>query len=156
MKEKQKGFTLIELLVVITIIAILAIAITVGYQSVRDSARDAKRIEIARSIATAQELYYNKHGHYAKTEGEPRYVVPKLLEEGFLSSNPADAKVSPNFNEPDSYSLWLKDFWVRGSWPQYGDRFAVRVANYGDDFCCTQNGCREIDHWNNCHERMDE
>jgi prepilin-type N-terminal cleavage/methylation domain-containing protein len=137
--EKQKGFTLIELLVVITIIAILAIAITVGYRTVKQSAYDAKRVETARSIATAQEIYYQQNSSYAD--------LAELIDQELLNSNPDE--LGDNYmphREGSSSGTWSSRYWVDAR----TNDFYVRVLNWGDDFCCTDEGCREVERFDSC------
>ena len=63
-KHSRKGFTLIELLVVISIIGLLSSVVLVSLNSARTKARDANKLQTARSIATALELYRSKNGVY--------------------------------------------------------------------------------------------
>jgi prepilin-type N-terminal cleavage/methylation domain-containing protein len=142
--RKQDGFTLIELLVVIAIIAILAISITIGYNSVRESAKNAKRIEIARSIATAEELYANVHNKYTDS-------ISTLVSEEFLNSHPDDGDITPD-------SEGYVDSWENGRWDRNdvlrtnssGSKFDVK-ARLDDEptiFCCSQDGCTEsVSNW---------
>lgn len=60
----SRGFTLIELLVVITIIGLLASTILASMQNSRIAARDAQRVQEARQLVTALELYRNQNGRY--------------------------------------------------------------------------------------------
>lgn len=62
--KKEKGFTLLELLVVIGIIGLLASIIVINLTSARKRARDTKRIADLRTLQTAMEDYYGKHGAY--------------------------------------------------------------------------------------------
>jgi len=66
------GFTLIEILVAMAIVGILASAALVGLSSVRQTARDTKRITDLRQVQTALELYYRREGSYptVQTWGE--------------------------------------------------------------------------------------
>jgi prepilin-type N-terminal cleavage/methylation domain-containing protein len=147
MKTKQEGFTLIELLVVIAIIAILAISITVGYQSVRKSAANAKRVEIARSIATAEELYYNANKTYTND-------IDDLISDGYLSSNPNDSGISPEYDDSiddgcrwDDVSGCSIGYVLRGN----SSGFAVRPRlDNGSFFCCNTGGCVDDVAWNEC------
>lgn len=49
-EQKRTGFTLAELLVVMTVMAILAIIITVGYNGLQQRARNANRIDSAKQF----------------------------------------------------------------------------------------------------------
>jgi prepilin-type N-terminal cleavage/methylation domain-containing protein len=60
----DRGFTLIELLVVIAIIGILAGIVLASLGSARTKGIDAARIEDAKSMKTAMELYYSTNGGY--------------------------------------------------------------------------------------------
>jgi len=136
--NKERGFTLIELLVVIAIIAILAIAITVGYSTVRKSARDAKRQETVRNIATAEELYYNQNGEYVGCgvfQGSC-----DLISDGFLNANPSDSDLGP----------------FTAQFADGGQGFAAYVKLEGADeeedvFCCTEDGCNVVASTEECN-----
>lgn len=52
-----RGFTLIELMVVVTVLAILASAVTVALNSGRYKGRDARRVDELNSILTMLETY---------------------------------------------------------------------------------------------------
>jgi type II secretion system protein G len=62
--ETQKGFTLIELLVVISIVGLLSSLALTSFSIARYKARDAKRVQDLRTIATALEMYYQDNGSY--------------------------------------------------------------------------------------------
>ncbi|TSC91490.1 MAG: pilin V [Candidatus Berkelbacteria bacterium Licking1014_96] len=68
--RRSKGFTLIELLVVIAIIGILAVLVLLALSSARQSARDAARKSVANSIATANEIYWDRNSDYAASVGD--------------------------------------------------------------------------------------
>src|SRR3990167_302257 len=63
-QQKKTGFTLIELLVSVAIISILVAIGVLTYNGARAQARDSKRVEDLKSIATALEAYYNQFGKY--------------------------------------------------------------------------------------------
>jgi prepilin-type N-terminal cleavage/methylation domain-containing protein len=69
MLNKKSGFTLIELLVVIAIIGILASVALSSLNTARVSARDGTRLQEARHLQTALELYRNKNGFYPCMNG---------------------------------------------------------------------------------------
>lgn len=81
----KRGFTLIELLVVISIIAILSVIAIVVYQETQKSARDAKRKQDLRAIATALEIYYQKNSSVYPLD-------PGNLSPTYISSVPTDPK----------------------------------------------------------------
>ena len=60
----KKGFTLIELLVVVAIIGMLSSVVLSSLNTARGNARDAKRLQDGRQVATAIELYYNTTNSY--------------------------------------------------------------------------------------------
>ncbi len=62
--RNNTGFTLIELLVVISIIAFLSSVISVTLTSARHKARDSNRIQNAKQISTALELYEQTNNTY--------------------------------------------------------------------------------------------
>ena len=62
--KSPKGFTLIELLVVIAIIGLLASVVLVSLSSARAKGRDGARVQEAKSITNALELYYTDHKSY--------------------------------------------------------------------------------------------
>lgn len=72
-KNIPKAFTLIELLVVIAIIGILSTLAIVALGNSRFKARDSKRLNDARSIVNALELYYADNNQYPSslTPGQP-------------------------------------------------------------------------------------
>jgi len=61
---EKHGFTLIELLVVISIIGVLASTVLASLDSVREKARDSRRISDLNQIRVALELYFADHGYY--------------------------------------------------------------------------------------------
>ncbi len=64
-----KGFTLIELLISVAIIAIISSVGFVSYSQSQMVARDAKRKQDLRAIATALEIYRQKNGQYPAETG---------------------------------------------------------------------------------------
>ena len=67
-RNLRAGFTIVEMLVVITVIAILAAVVTVGYGSVQENARDQARISDLEQIRLALNLYKQDHGSYPGEE----------------------------------------------------------------------------------------
>lgn len=63
-KQSQSAFTLIELLVIMSIIGLLSTAVTVGTNSARMNARDARRAQDVNGLQNAFELYYADNGVY--------------------------------------------------------------------------------------------
>jgi len=60
----KKGFTLIELLVVVAIIGMLSSVVLSSLNSARGNARDARRAQDGKQVATAIELRYNATNTY--------------------------------------------------------------------------------------------
>ncbi len=63
-KVQPKGFTLIELLIAITLVAIIASVGLVSYSQAQILARDARRKNDLRAIATAIELFYQQNKRF--------------------------------------------------------------------------------------------
>ena len=59
-----RGFTLIEILIVVSIIAILASSVLVGFGPTQKQGRDTRRISDLRQVQNALEIYYAKCGYY--------------------------------------------------------------------------------------------
>jgi prepilin-type N-terminal cleavage/methylation domain-containing protein len=68
--RRRRGFTLIELLVVVAIIGILAAAAIPTFGRIKQRSFDSQIRADARSVADAQELYYNDQGTYASDVGD--------------------------------------------------------------------------------------
>ncbi|MFN3188120.1 MAG: type II secretion system protein [Candidatus Paceibacteria bacterium] len=66
---QKAGFTLIELLVVIAIIGILASVVLSSLSSARAGARDSQRVQVAKQLQIALEMYRNDNGSYPTTGG---------------------------------------------------------------------------------------
>ena len=63
---RTKGFTLIELMVVVSIISLLSSIVLTAVGTVREKARDTRRLEDMRQILIALELYRDTHGTYPR------------------------------------------------------------------------------------------
>jgi prepilin-type N-terminal cleavage/methylation domain-containing protein len=67
--KQKSGFTLIELMVVVAIVGLIATAVLASMQSSRIAARDAQRVQEARQLVSALELYRNQNGRYPCSGG---------------------------------------------------------------------------------------
>lgn len=90
------GFTLVELLIVISIIGILSSITVVSVGSVRQMARDSKRLADIKQLQTALELYFNRVGgyptplpearNYSMYIGDPAHSILCAVPQGFVGS----------------------------------------------------------------------
>ncbi|MCX6811817.1 MAG: prepilin-type N-terminal cleavage/methylation domain-containing protein [Candidatus Berkelbacteria bacterium] len=92
--KRSKGFTLIELLVVIAIIGILAVLVLLALSSARASARDAARKSVANSIATANEIYWDRNSDYAASVGHTAIGPPAVCDVPAIPPDPAAASLT--------------------------------------------------------------
>lgn len=116
--KKSLGFTLIELLIVISIIGVLAAVGFVSYSASQSKARDSKRKQDLRSLATALELYYGVNrsypisgSDYSISTSNPDTWIPGLLAPSkFINVLPVDPINSgdPKTDNTTSfgYSYW--------------------------------------------------
>lgn len=113
----QRGFTLIELLMVIAIIGLLASITLTSVATVRDKARDTRRVTDVKQLAGAVELYRLANGTY------PVATVPTLAIPGvsptYVSSIPA-APSPPAKNCTSTQNQYL---------------YQSDGTNYGIQFC---------------------
>jgi len=65
--SSHRGFTLIELLVVVAIIGLLASTVLAALGTTRSKSRDTQRVQEAREMMKALELYRNKNNGYPCT-----------------------------------------------------------------------------------------
>lgn len=88
------GFTLIELLVAITIVAIVASIGFITYATAQRNARDARRKQDLRSIATALELYYqgNSQQFPSANVNDSQPAWDTWLPSKYINKMPKDPK----------------------------------------------------------------
>ena len=86
----QRGFTLIELLVVMTIIAILAVAMSVAFLRTSQSARDTTRKADLRNLGTKMEEYFKDKGAYPA-------ALTDLTGGGYVTKLPKDPKTKADY-----------------------------------------------------------
>ncbi len=79
----KKGFTLIELMISITILAIISSIGFVTYSNSQITARDGKRKQDLRAIATALELYYQTNKRYPC----PVSATPGITSNAWVNSS---------------------------------------------------------------------
>lgn len=102
-KLRVCGFTLIELMVTVSIISLLASIVLTSINDARAQARDVQRINDAKSIQNALELYRAEYGVLPggeefyqgigcpdETENSLELLLQSLVDEGFLSQIPRD------------------------------------------------------------------
>ena len=80
--KKSPGFTLIELLMVIAIIGVLATLASIALASVKNKARDARRISDIKQMQAALDLYFNEELRYPTdtvTAGKAAFIVGQPL-----------------------------------------------------------------------------
>ena len=135
--KREKGFTLIELLVVIAIIGILAVLVLLALSSARASARDAARKSVANSIATANEIYWDRNSAYAASIGESAV--------GVCANPAADSLVGASLLGCPTQSAW--DGSANVTWQSRytgGDStwsVSSVLERVGGTFTCNQDGC---------------
>ena len=93
-KKEHRGFTLIELLVVISIISLLSSVVLASLSSARMKARDTLKVQEAKQLRTALEMYFNDNGSYPRADTE----VP-------LSNTTFKTALAP-YLKIDSNPLW--------------------------------------------------
>lgn len=89
----KRGFTLIELMVVMSVVSVLATAISTAVSSVRTRSRDSIRKQSLTELRTALELYHSTYNQYP-FPGEGNYWYssnpggdPPNEQGGFLNGN---------------------------------------------------------------------
>lgn len=109
-KTKKQGFSLIELMVTMGIIGLLSVISVVTIGNVRSNARDTKRINDIRQLATALEMYEIDHGAYPSCSGKSNdltggwytCLVPALAD--YVSPLPQDPQNTPQVYSYEYFS----------------------------------------------------
>ena len=102
LKYQKSSFTLIELLIVIAIIGLLSMLIMVSVSSVRQKARDTRRVSDLKQISIALEQYYNDKGVFPSGNYDSRNLDQWNTFSGFLSPEYIESvPVDPMNNKGD-------------------------------------------------------
>ncbi len=105
-REYRRGFTIVELLIVIVIIGILATITIVSFNGIQAKARDSQRLQDAKTIVQALEIYKTQNGVYPdevqtvgaggweiSTDGtNPTNFLPILVSSNTISKVPLDPR----------------------------------------------------------------
>ncbi len=126
--SRNTGFTLIELLVVIAIIGILAGVVLISLNSVRERARDSRRITEINSLITAIDAYIIAEGELPGGADNAGVEVSSscssdfkddLINRGYMSDAPSDPKgdsICSNFGDDDFFYGWDSSHCCEGSY----------------------------------------
>ncbi|MBI2022767.1 type II secretion system protein [Candidatus Daviesbacteria bacterium] len=157
--ENKKGFTLIELLVAISIIAIVSSVGLLSYAKFQSLARDTKRKNDLRSIATALEVYYQKNNRYpcsftGQTSSSNQPWISDIdaagcqatqtpLDRNYINELPTDPlKNNYSQSNPDSYGyLYQTPKLSGGTCPIADGQYYIltaRLENQSDGEACSQ------------------
>lgn len=82
----RKGFTIVELLIVIVIIAILAAITAVSYNGIQARARDATRLQDAKSIEKGLRQYLAYNGNFFSHTTTSWETSPAVAPGSFMSA----------------------------------------------------------------------
>ena len=128
-QKSQKGFTLIELLVVIAIIGLLSSVVLASLDKARAKARDSYRLQSAKSLITALELYRNDFGRYPGIQifnQVAGYGCAPLIQDSALTS--LVPKYIPRF--PVDPGAAAEQFAYFDACGDYGREFYAIRVNY--------------------------
>jgi prepilin-type N-terminal cleavage/methylation domain-containing protein len=133
----KKGFTLIELLVVVAIIGMLSSVVLASLNTARGNARDARRVQDGRQVATAIELRYNvtndypAHGDSGCSTNYCLAHTAASLAPAYIPSIPADPLYNTTGTFPYRYCTT-------------GVAFEVRVfSEKKNDYCHIRHGSND-------------
>lgn len=135
MPSAKKGFTLIELIIAISIIGIISAIGFVSYSQAQLIARDAKRKQDLRAIATAMELYYQANKFYPNQNINSWYFsnagedwIPNL-DSKYINRIPADPVNTPGCAASAKTDCYVYSYWVgeEGGCPPLGQMYALAI-----------------------------
>jgi len=124
--RREKGFTLLELMVVVTIIAILAGAVTLQIWNKVENARRARAVQDIKTLEDAVDLYAADNG------------APPSQEQGLaaLSEKPGSPPLPRNWDGPYLKKRLPKDPWGQEYvyvCPGQLNPNSYDIISYGDD-----------------------
>jgi len=124
--RREKGFTLLELMVVVTIIAILAGAVTLQIWNKVENARRARAVQDIKTLEDAVDLYAADNG------------APPSQEQGLaaLSEKPSSPPLPRNWDGPYLKKKLPKDPWgheYEYICPGQLNPNSYDIISYGDD-----------------------
>jgi len=105
-KKSRRGFTLMELLVVVTVLGVLSSGAVIGFEKIKASSRDDKRISDLAIIKTALNIYYMENDKYPVSDGNPPRV--KIGGNGHWSKDFAEALVPKYIGKLPADPLYSK------------------------------------------------
>lgn len=100
-RTSQRGFTLIELLVVIAIIGMLSSVVLASVTTVREGARDARRLQDLSSLSRALELYAtdNVGAYPPHSAGTVSGDLTTLVANNHIPALPSDPRYGGTTND---------------------------------------------------------